>query len=258
MKAIILAAGEGKRLKPLTDNTPKSMVLVRGQSMLERQLLQLENLGVEDIIIVTGYCKVKINLLIKSKFSNVRVVFNEKFDSSNMVYSLSKVLPFLDDKSQSDVLILYSDIAYSEQHLDTLIVDKTNSPMTVLGNSQWLELWSKRFDDPLSDAETFIFNDSFNLIEIGKKTSNLDQVQAQYMGMIKVKECYLSLLLSEYKESAKSDAAKNMYMTDLIQQVIEIDVVKVIIVDGRWIEMDTFEDYKLYSDLNSGDFNVFS
>jgi N-acetyl-alpha-D-muramate 1-phosphate uridylyltransferase len=55
MKAMILAAGRGERLRPLTDTMPKSLVEVRGQSLLERHLEHISNAGIKDVVINLGW-----------------------------------------------------------------------------------------------------------------------------------------------------------------------------------------------------------
>ena len=55
MRAIILAAGEGKRLRPYTNNTPKCMVEIEGKSLIDRQINVLNKNGIDDIIIIGGY-----------------------------------------------------------------------------------------------------------------------------------------------------------------------------------------------------------
>ena len=63
MRAILLAAGMGTRLRPLTLTTPKSLVKVNGQPILERQIEFLKEKGINEIIIVTGYLKEKFDYL---------------------------------------------------------------------------------------------------------------------------------------------------------------------------------------------------
>ena len=249
MKAIFLAAGEGKRLRPYTEKTPKSMVKLWGESMLERQIKQLKVLGINDITIVTGYCADSIESL------NEKTVVNSEFNSTNMVYSLAKYLPLL-EKNDDVIIILYGDIAYNIDNLVALTSSKSESPMTVLANLQWLTLWQQRLENPLSDAETFIYDEKNRLQEIGKKPNSLDEVQAQYMGMIKVNQNYLITVLSQYVKQATTAIIQNMYMTDLIQQCADKSDVEVISVNGGWIEMDTIEDYQLYSDKAPIDFNL--
>jgi hypothetical protein len=106
---------EGKRLRPLTANTPKSLVSIWGKSLLVRQLLQLKKFGLTDITVVTGYCKEKIEAI------GVDTVFNEEYDSTNMVFSLSKMLSNLQQCMHESTLILYGDVAYADAHLASLI-----------------------------------------------------------------------------------------------------------------------------------------
>lgn len=60
MRAMILAAGRGERLRPLTDHIPKSLVEVRGQSLLERHLDNIRNAGIEDVVINLGWLGAQI------------------------------------------------------------------------------------------------------------------------------------------------------------------------------------------------------
>ena len=61
MKAMILAAGRGERLRPLTDETPKPLIKVAGKSLIEYQLLNLTNAGFTDIVINTAWLANKIH-----------------------------------------------------------------------------------------------------------------------------------------------------------------------------------------------------
>jgi choline kinase len=250
MKAIILAAGEGKRLRPLTNDKPKSLVEIWGKSLLTRQLDQLAIFGITDITVVTGYCKAQIEKLA------VACVFNEQYDSTNMVFSLSKMLSNLLQCKANNTLILYGDIAYSDAHLASLIDSSSDAEMVVLGNTDWFELWSQRLEDPLTDAETFQFDENLQLQDIGKIPDSLSQVQAQYMGMIKVETPFLTRLLADYIKNCNSDKSKNMYMTNLIQEVANNHKVQVELVAGSWIEIDTIDDYNLYASKQPADFGL--
>ena len=88
MKSIILAAGEGKRLRPLTNNTPKCMVEIFGKSLLERQIEIMKSCGINDIVVVTGY---------KSNMINIPGIIFEKnvnYKNTNMIetYFVLKVI----------------------------------------------------------------------------------------------------------------------------------------------------------------------
>jgi MurNAc alpha-1-phosphate uridylyltransferase len=60
MKAMVLAAGRGERLRPLTDTTPKALIEVHGQSLLERHLLNIRDAGIEDVVINLGWLGEKV------------------------------------------------------------------------------------------------------------------------------------------------------------------------------------------------------
>lgn len=90
MNAIILAAGMGTRLRPLTNEVPKCLVKVSGVPMVERQIKYLHEAGITDITLVSGYKAEKLDYL-KGQYG-VDIVFNERYDTCNNIYSLYKVL----------------------------------------------------------------------------------------------------------------------------------------------------------------------
>ena len=95
MRAILLAAGMGTRLRPLTLETPKSLIKVNGKPLLERQIEFLKEKGINEIIVVTGYLKEKFEYL-KEKYG-VNLVFNDKYDIYNNIYSMYLVREYLED-----------------------------------------------------------------------------------------------------------------------------------------------------------------
>lgn len=95
--AVILACGMGKRLFPLTFDIPKCMIKVKGEVLIERQIMQIKAAGIEEIIIVVGYLKEKFEYL-KSKY-NVKLVYNEEYNKKNTLSSLYKVMPHILNKS---------------------------------------------------------------------------------------------------------------------------------------------------------------
>ena len=95
MRAILLAAGMGTRLRPLTLETPKSLIKVNGKPLLERQIEFLKEKGINEIIVVTGYLKEKFEYL-KEKYG-VNLVFNDKYDIYNNIYSMYLVREYLEN-----------------------------------------------------------------------------------------------------------------------------------------------------------------
>nr|WP_297573928.1 sugar phosphate nucleotidyltransferase [uncultured Peptostreptococcus sp.] len=112
MRAIILAAGMGTRLRPLTDDKPKSLVEVAGEAMTERQVRFLKEKGIDDIVIVVGYKKEAFEYLV-DKYG-VKLVFNEKFNTYNNIYSMYKVRDLL-----AGSYVLEGDIYMNRNIIDT-------------------------------------------------------------------------------------------------------------------------------------------
>lgn len=95
MRAILMAAGMGTRLRPLTETTPKSLIEVNGMSLLERQIINLKEIGVNEIIVLTGYLHEKFDDIVK-KYNLTKVV-NDKYDIYNNIYTMYLVRQYLDD-----------------------------------------------------------------------------------------------------------------------------------------------------------------
>ena len=95
MNAIILAAGVGSRLRPLTLTTPKSQIVVNDMPMIERQIEFLQAKGIDEIIIVTGYLHEKFEYL-QDKYGAI-LVHNDKFADYNNIYSIYLAKDYLGD-----------------------------------------------------------------------------------------------------------------------------------------------------------------
>ncbi len=119
MKALILAAGYGKRLRPITDKIPKSMVEVNGTPLLVNALHNLTEVGITQIGIVVGHMADYIRDAIGKKFNGAEITYyeNPRYLETNNIYSLYKALDFFDD----DSLMLECDIFYRTQLLRELL-----------------------------------------------------------------------------------------------------------------------------------------
>ncbi len=253
MKVIILAAGQGTRLRPLTDDRPKCMVEVNGKSMIERQLDVMRGCGIkdEDITIVAGY---RSDVLIK-KFLNtdIRVIKNEQFETTNMVCSLMCAGNQM--KAEEDIIVSYGDIIYDETVFRSIL--SAQDTMSVIVDDGWYEYWSERCENPLDDAETLMYDDDHYLTEIGQKTTELDKVQSQYIGLMRFRgdgwKAVLQLSAEAERRSAQGEALwrtdrtyAKMYMTDLLQGLIdEGQKLRAVHIHRGWFEIDDCDDLKV-------------
>ena len=119
MKALILAAGFGKRLRPITNTIPKSMVEVNGTPLLVNALNNLTALGITEIGIVVGHMAEYIRSAIGSEFNGAVISYfeNPRYLETNNIVSLYKAVDFCDD----DMLMLECDIYYHKEMLEKLM-----------------------------------------------------------------------------------------------------------------------------------------
>lgn len=251
MKAIILAAGQGQRLRPYTDNKPKCLVEYRGMSIIRYILNTMKKSHIKDITLVGGYRQEVLKEYLKK--DPLKFYENPEYDSTNMLYTLFCAEKEMDD----DLIISYSDIIYRENVLEKLINTKAN--MAVVVDKEWEKLWKIRMEDPLADAETMKLNNYNNITELGKKPVSYDDIQGQYIGLIKISKHFLPELIRFYHNLDKNAIYdgkdfKNMYMTSFIQMVLEnISPVKAALINGGWMEIDSIKDLANYEE---NDFSV--
>ena len=189
MKMIIVAAGQGNRLKPLTNQIPKCMVKYKQKPIIDYILEATQDCGISKIAIVNGYKNEILEDYLKGK--KINFFKNKKYHQTNMVYSLFCAKDFMDD----DLIISYSDIIYNKTILHKLIESKNN--FSVVVDKDWRQLWNLRMQNPLDDAETLKIKNN-NIIEIGQIPNDYNDIEGQYIGLIKIKKNIVEKVINFY------------------------------------------------------------
>ena len=129
MKALILAAGFGKRLQPITNKIPKSMVSVNKTPLLCNALNNVTALGISEVGIVVGHMADYIREQIGNEWNGVPIRYfeNERYLETNNVVSLYKAAEFCDD----DMLMLECDIYYHKEMLEKLMAGEGDCTILV-------------------------------------------------------------------------------------------------------------------------------
>lgn len=234
-QAVILAAGRGSRMLEFTQDKPKCLIKLAEKTLLEWQSEALKNAGIEDIFIVGGY----LAEVLESSH-RYKSFFNPLWNQTNMLESLYCAKEIL---NRQETIISYSDIVYHSQTVKTLL--QSSGDVVITYDLLWKNLWQERFSNPLEDAETFLIQDG-ELIEIGKSPTNIQEVQGQYMGLLKITPIGWSAIV-EKLQSLTIERRKKMDMTTFLQYLIDSKIrVNGVPVFGKWCEVDSPNDLKCY------------
>lgn len=246
-RTIILAAGQGTRLRPLTENLPKALVPLCGIPLIHRQLKTLGDEGIKDIHVVGGYCAEALGI------GNFRIVMNPAFETTNMVESLHCAKHLFD--GEEDIVVSYGDIIYEPQVLRLLLAAQSN--LSVVVDMGWQELWSFRMEDPLVDAETMRLGPQGQILELGGKPTSLDQIEGQYIGLFKVGR-HLAPQFFDLLESLDPSVTYEgrpphaIFMTTYLQMLIDQGVLVLAVpIKHGWLEVDSVLDLQRYESAHA-------
>jgi len=236
IKAVLLVAGEGKRLHPYTLDRPKCMVEIDGVSLIDRQLSILKSEGVEDIVMIGGY---KADML---KRKGIRLKVNPRFYETNMVWTLFSA----EEELEGDLIVSYGDIVYSQIILKALLNSDADIAVTI--DTEWESYWRERNENPLDDAETLRLREDGTISEIGQIPEKISEIEGQYMGLMKFSAKGLTQIKGVFHAAMEngqllSKPVEMSYMTDLLQAAINSNIsVMSVPINGDWVEVDTVAD----------------
>jgi choline kinase len=241
VKAVILAAGQGTRLRPLTNDRPKCMVELQGKPLIDHQTEVLRHAGITDLHVVAGYLADRLNR------PGVTKHINPDFATTNMVSTLFCAADLL--TGDEDIVIGYGDIVYEARVLEALLA--CDAPLCLAVDLDWRTYWQARMEDPLADAETLKLTDDNKITELGKKPTSYDDIQGQYMGLIKIRADHVRKfheVWTALDPEALYDGKDlpNMFMTSFLQHLIDTGWdVRAAFTKNGWLEVDAPEDLAL-------------
>lgn len=242
MKALIIAAGKGKRLGNYTKNLPKTLLPVAGKPIIDHQLDALVANGVTDIAIVKGYLADSIQ-----RDAIGTTFINDQYENNNILASMMYAAEFLDD----EVIVSYSDILYSKEVVSTLI--DSSHEITAVVDTAWRGRYTNRLAHPESEAEKVLFDsESAVASEFGKIIDASPENIGEFIGLYKLsrrgakifRDAYLKAKSEfEGKPFIHSQVFSNAYITDLFNYLIASGVfVHCAFIQKDWWEIDTEED----------------
>ena len=142
-KAIIIAAGPGKRLMPLTKDKPKCMLDINGKTLLQRQIEVFKQCGVDDIIVITGHKKNAVN------YPGLKYVYNVDYQTNNILESMFCA----ENEMNGEFIVTYSDIWFDKSVLEKLL--NSGKDISLIVDRNWQDHYEERYQHPIEEAETF-------------------------------------------------------------------------------------------------------
>lgn len=243
MKAIIVAAGPGTRLMPLTTNKPKCLLEIDEKTILERTLEALRQNNIEDIVMVTGYMKDKINC------PNIKYYHNPNYMKNNILASLF----YAENEMKEGFIFSYSDIVYGPETVRKLLQSKEDISLIV--DVDWMERYRNRTLHPVYEAELVVV-ENHKVMRISK-FMNPDVAHGEFIGLAKFSEKGAEILISNYRRVRDNQwcgyaehqrfhdavSLEKAYLTDMLQELIDRGYpIYNVDIHGGWFEIDTLQD----------------
>lgn len=251
MKAILIAAGMGRRLSPYTDDRPKCMVEVAGRPMILRQIDNLRAVGVTDFVVIRGYLADRLTSALASE-PGVRFVDNFDYANNNILLSLMCAA----EELSSGFFCSYGDIVYRPEVSAALAQSQAELGLVV--DPFFAQVYEGRTEHPIAEAELTDVRDGL-VRQVGKKAVPLEQAAGEFIGLWRasaragqvLRELFAKRLSERGLSSPYGRAARLQvaYLTDLFNDLIaeeprlQLPIHSVEISRPQsWREIDTVQD----------------
>ena len=223
MKAIIMAAGVGKRLLGLNMNKPKCLLTAGSETLIRRSVNLLVNKGISDITVIVGY---EADLIRNELKNDVAYFENPHFLTTNSIMSLWYAKDLLED----NVLLLNGDLYYEHGILD-YAKNQTN-PVVMLADSTRIDNADYRFG--------FIGN---QINRFGKHLTN-QETDGEYVGIVRIDQCFIKTF-KQTLEKMITAGKSNIWWEDVLYSFIakQIPIHYFDVAGTFWSEVDTLQDY---------------
>jgi L-glutamine-phosphate cytidylyltransferase len=231
MKAVILSAGQGKRLLPLTADTPKCLVSIDGRSLIEWQINELAKCGIERVTVVVGYHAGRIEQLLHRRYDShkIQTLFNPTYSWADNLFSCWAARTEMTE----DFVLLNGDTLFEAAVLNRLL-ETPDRPVTVATH--------KKSHYDADDMKVTLDGD--RLIHIGKNLS-IDNVDGESIGMILFRGEGPARFCHGVESALGDSLARKKWYLSVIDELAQLMPVWTYPVKGlQWCEVDFPVDLK--------------
>jgi choline kinase len=250
-KAIIIAAGKGRRLMPYTDTMPKCLVPVGEQPMLRWAIDAFRAHGIDEIVIIRGYLGDVLEARRDELGDGFELTFvdNHDFETNNILESLFCA----EAELEGPVLLTYSDIIFTKAVVGKLMASPGDINLII--DRDFASTYEGRTDHPLDQAEVSDLDDSGMVRRVGKRALPAAEAWGEFIGLAKLssrgsgwlREAWTELVGQyrgrEDQPFQRAERFRNAYLTDILQHLIDAGrPVTPVGINGQWREIDTVQD----------------
>ena len=233
-KAVVLAAGLGSRLKPLTDEVPKCMTEVNGKPILQQTIEILEKYGITETVIVIGYLGERIIEKLGDSYRNLRLkyIWNNVYKETNSMYSAWLARTYL----EKGAILIEGDTVFDEALIKSALSTEVDKAYWVLD----------RFT-PEHDGSMSIADEAGRIVDLKIVRGKLARYRDNYFkstGIVKITPEY-GKLFSQWLDSDVKVGNVTIYYDLVIAKHLNDMPIFVCDVTGKqWMEIDSLEDLK--------------
>lgn len=249
MKALLIAAGMGRRLSPYTDDRPKCLVEVAGRTLLHRQLDSYRAVGVDEFHIVRGYRGQQLGEALSSE-PGVHFIDNPDFTRNNILLSFMYAADVMD----GGFFCSYGDIVYRPEVVAALA--QSPHDVSLIVDPFWRDTYEGRDAHPIAEAElTAVTGD--RVTRVGKQAVPVAEARGEFIGLWRASARGATALRELYRRRlgelgldapyGRAPRLQVAYLTDLFNDYIDQggEVRAVEIARPRsWREIDTVQDFQ--------------
>jgi choline kinase len=250
-RAIVIAAGRGKRLGTHTDEIPKCMVDVGGTPILGWVWRALSAAGVEELVVIRGYRGDILEQFVRALVPRATFVDNDDWQTNNVLLSLAKARAFLDDGA---TYLTYSDIIFTPAVARAAAAAPVDFGLVI--DREFRTIYEGRTEHPLDEGEVADLDARGAVKRVGKRALPVPQAIGEFIGLTKLSARgarvageALDALAARYagregEPFQRAATYRNAYLTDLWQELIDVrgERLDPVLVDGQWREIDTGQD----------------
>ncbi len=234
-KVFILAAGQGKRLLPLTEYTPKCLVNVNGTTILEYQLVTMASVGVKEVVLIGGFEAQKLKSMADHYVAlhgldlRIKLIYNKDYAITNNLFSLW----LAKEEMTSDFMVINGDNVFDRKAMIKVIQSKDAAVLAIHRNDS--------YDD--EDMKVEIRNG--RVVGISKQIPN-DIANGESMGLRGFRGAGVNAFKNALDQAMIEDVTRNSFFVKAIQRMIDVgeNVGYVDVTEYQYGELDFFDDLR--------------